>query len=113
MLGEREELAHDQLDNPLAVLRFAILDDMLGDIVAVLVSNQNLGRSVELAHDFCLVFLGAVFQQSLNDAAAIGVGCQRSNLAAYCIHDEVDVLPWDKLNDLLDNMVAILVFDYS
>jgi hypothetical protein len=34
-------------------------------------------------------------------------------LAAHCIHDEVDVLSWDKLNNLLDNMVAILIFDYS
>lgn len=113
MLGEREELAHDQLDNPLSVLQFAVLDDMLGDVVAVLVSNQNLSRSVELAHDFCLVFLSAVFQQSLDNAAAIGVGCQRSNLAAHCIHNKVDVLSWDELNNLLDNMVAVLIFDYS
>lgn len=42
MLGKGEELAHDKLNDPLAILRLAVLDDVLGDIVTVLVSNENL-----------------------------------------------------------------------
>lgn len=111
MFGEGEKLAHDQLDDALAILRLAILDNVLSDVVAVLVGNEDLSRGVELAHDLRLVALGAMLEQPLDDPAAVGVRGQGCHLSTHSVHDEVNVLSRHQLNDLLHNMVAVLVLD--
>lgn len=68
---------------------------------------------MQFTHDLCFIGLGSMLQQSLYDTAAIRVGSQGRHLPTHSVHNEVNVLSRDELNNLLDNMVAVLILDYS
>lgn len=53
----------------------------------------------------------AVFQDSLDDTATIGMSGKNVNLAPECLDDELNVLCWNTLDGFLNHVVAILIFD--
>jgi hypothetical protein len=88
-----------------------MLNDMLGDIVAILIGNKHRSALVQLFENSSLIVGFAVLQYSLNDSAAIRVGSKDMNLTSEGFDDELDVLGRDTLNGFLNDMVAVLVFD--
>lgn len=104
-----EELAGDHLNDLSAVLGLAMLNHMLGHVVAVLILDKRKGASVEFFQYRSLGFLIAVFQHALNHTTAVRMGCKGLNLTLECRDDELNVLRGNPLDGLLDHVVAILV----
>lgn len=109
MLGQSEKLCHYEVDKLGSIFRLAVLNDMLRDVVAVLISYENLRRGVKLSHDFGFIGIGSVLEHSLDDTASVGVRSKARNLTTHGIHDVINVLPGYQLDDLLDDMIAVLV----
>jgi hypothetical protein len=66
---------------------------------------------MKLFQDAGLLMRFAILQNSLNYSAAVRVNRECVYLPLEGFDDESDVLGWDALDGLLDNMVAILVLD--
>lgn len=86
-------------------------NDMLSNIVAILISNQHRGTTMQLLKHRCLISIRAVFKHALDDTATIWMAGQCLDLALECLEDESNVLHWDSFDSLLDDVVTILVLD--
>lgn len=151
VLRQLEDLATEELDHLVLVLRTAVLEDVLDDVVTILIYRQSKIRhhgaepqwdgrehraskrytlhegddvEEELAHNLILgakfaadriIAVGharlRVFENTLNDAAAIGVGGELVDLVVERVDDELRVGNRNGLNDLLDDVVAVLILD--
>lgn len=111
MLRKCQQLCSDNFDNLGSVIWSAMLDDMLSDIVAVLISDEHGRTLVKLLEDCDLIMWFAVLQDPLNDSTAVWMSCQSVNLTPECFNDELYVLGWDTFNGFLYNVVTILVLD--
>ena len=106
-----QQLASHQVDYPGSVIGLAVLDYMLGHVVAVLVLDKGKSAGVQLSQNRCLGILVAVFQHALDHAASVRMGCQGLHLAVERLDDELDVFGRHPLDRLLDDVVAVLVLD--
>lgn len=126
VFGELEEVFGDEGDDFGFVCWLAVLDDVLGylvvlvgvvlwgektNVVAVLILDEVVGADVEFGEDACLGFLVAVLQHSLDYPTSIWMCRQRVNLSVEGIDNELDMLSWNPLDSLLDNVVSVLVLD--
>lgn len=111
MFRQRQELVHDKADHLGAVLGFPLLDDMLCHVVSVLVSDEHLGAAVQLLHHCFLVGFGPVLESPLDNSATVLVGSELANTVFEAVHDEIDVLPGNQGDDLLDDVVSVLLLD--
>lgn len=111
VLRQRQEITCDNLYDLCTILRLPMLNDMLRNVVAVLISYQHRCTLVEFFQNCRLVLGFAVLQDSLNHTTAIGMGRQGVDLSSKGIDDEPDVFGRYSLDGFLDDMIAILIFD--
>ena len=83
---------------------------MLNDIISVLILNKLFCIQVQFLQYWCSLLGCAVFENSLNDTAAIWVSAQSKYLTVKCINDELKSRRVDALDALLNNVVPILIF---
>jgi hypothetical protein len=98
-------------DHLCAILGIAMLQDMLCDVVAILISNDIAPLLVELVHNISVGGRLAELKQALKDATAILMDRQFTNLATQAIDDELDVFGRHTFEGLLDDVVPIFVLD--
>ena len=108
-VGE-EVAAHDGVQL-LLVRGVARGEHVLHHVVAVLVRDERLGAGVQVGEHVGAHGVRAVLEHALHDAAAVGVRGQVLHLVRERVDDELDVLEGDALDGLLDDVVAVLVFD--
>ena len=111
MLRQSQQLSRDDLDNLGTVFGLSVLDDMLGNIIAILVCDEHRSALVQLLEDASLVLGLAVLQNPLNDSASIRVGSENVDLTSESLDDELDVLSWNSLDGFLHNVVSVLILD--
>ena len=111
MLRIIDDIRRHQRDDPSPVFLTPVLNDVLSDIVAVLVTDEVLRAAVELLQNGRSSRLDAVLQHALYDSTAVGMFRKLMHLACKCIDNELDVLGRNPFNGLLHHMVAILILD--
>lgn len=111
MLREMEHLCFDVGNDLRAVFGLAMLDGMLGDVVTILIRDELVALFVELLHDPALGLQIAALKHALDYTAAIRMPGELTDLTVKRIDDELDMFRRNALDGLLDDMVAILVFD--
>lgn len=84
---------------------------MLSHIVTILIGDKHRGALVKFFQDGGLILIGAELKHALNDTAAVGMRGKSMYLSLECFNDELNVLGWDSLDGLLDDVVSILIFD--
>lgn len=80
VLTEQEDFAADHVDNLALVLRAAVFEYMLHDVVAVLVLDQTVHLIVELLQNGRGLIRHAVLQDTLDHAASVWVRGQSVHL---------------------------------
>ena len=111
MLREVNQLAGYEIDDLVPIFFFAMLNDMLCHVVAVLVYDECVRAGVKFLEDGSLCLALAVLKHPLDDSTAIRMGRQAMNLTSEGIDDELDMLRWNSLDGFLNYVVAILVLD--
>lgn len=129
MLRESEDLPLHLGDDLALVLRSAMLQHVLYDVVAVLVLYQLVRVVVQLLEDGLGLFPGTVLQDALDHSAAVGVRRQLVDLRMRLIRnwnceetrgtylsperadDELQVVGVDTFDTLLHHVVAVLILD--
>lgn len=101
----------DQVDDLRTILGLAVLDDMLGNVVTILILDKLERSNVKFVKDRSLGLLVAVLQHPLDHAAAVRVGCQRMHLVGEGIYDEVNVFGRNALDGFLNDMIPVLILD--
>jgi hypothetical protein len=107
------EADDDKFEDPVFILGAAFLDDVLDDIVAVLICNHALlHANMELSQDvwFCWEEFWSL-KTTLYDPATIRVQTEVLNLTKEGVVDEADSLWSTSFDCLLNDVVAILIFD--
>ncbi len=66
---------------------------------------------MSLFKDSYPIFLGAIFKYPLNDTTPVRVSCKSMHLASESFNYELDVLRWNTLDGLLNDVVTILIFN--
>ena len=88
-----------------------MLDDMLGHVVPVLVGDEFWTLGVKLRKYEPALGFFHLFEQSLDDAAAIRVYRQDTDIAPESLNNLLDVVHRDSVNNLLDDVIAVLILD--
>ena len=111
MLRQSQQLRHDDLHNLDTFLRLAVLDDMLDNIVAILISDERQSALVYLLENASLIAGFTVLQYLLNDSGPIHMCTKNAHLSSKSFDDELDVLHRYSLDGFLHNVIAVLIFD--
>lgn len=90
-----------------------MLDDMLCDIVAVLITYEILCATMELLQDRGSGGLDTVFQHALYDPAAICMLRKLVDLPGERVDNKLNMLGWYALYGLLHDVVSVLILDAS
>lgn len=109
VLGENQKLVGDIGDHLVPIIGLSVLDDMLGDVVTKLVTDQGCGMSVNFGQDEPFIVLASKLQGSLDDPASVGVESKLTDSSFEAVHDESDIFAGNQLNNLLHDMVSVLV----
>lgn len=88
-----------------------MLDNVLGNVVAVLVRNELRSFCVQLLENKSPCWLFTMLEHSLDNAASIRVDRETADTALESLDDELYMLHRDTLNSFLNDVVAILVLD--
>lgn len=103
------KIGKDQGEYFLPVFFLAVLDYMLDDVVAKLVSDQARHALMQFVHDPALSPSITTLKTSLDDAATVWVDAEALNLADESVDDEGDKVRRTVFNGFLDDMIAVLV----
>lgn len=111
MLRECKEIRQSEFNDCVAVLRLAVLNDMLSHVVSVLVREERSHDLVKLAHKDLLILPRSIFEHSLDDSASEGMLGILLNRLHQCRHDEIEMPSRNQLDGFLYNVIAILIFN--
>lgn len=90
VLGEVQQVGLHLADEDGSVCLPSVLHDELDDVVAVAVLHQVGAALSQLLQDHSLLGIGAVLQNALHHAAAVGVGGQFLHATLECHDNELD-----------------------
>lgn len=111
MLRIDQNLVDSHIDELQAVFKPSMVHDVLYDIVAVLVLDQNQSTGMELFDNLSSGRLRTVFKHSLDDTTPVRVRGEVLYLALHSSVDEGDMLSGNPLDCFLDDMISVLIFD--
>lgn len=108
LLGEGEKLVKAQANDLGPGFVSAMFDDGLHNIVAPLVCGEFFGNFVELLEDERLVGRCSLFDHPLDHSARVRLLRELGHPAPNGVVDEVDTLPRQLGQNLLDDVVAVV-----
>ena len=93
LTAQRENTTgNDDTKQTLTILDTAILQHVLNHIVAILLIEQHLVTGEQRIEDIAFLWLDAVLEDALKDAAPVGMARQRSNVLQDIINDELNAI---------------------
>ena len=132
LTAQREDTTRDDdTEQTLTILDPAVLQHMLNHIVAVLFIKQRLVTGEQRIEDIALLRLDAVLEDALEDAAAVRMTRQRSNVLQDIVNNELNAVSKEvagrcitvlesnlglvakRLDNLLHYMVSVGIMDGS
>ena len=132
LTAQREDTtSDDDTEQTLTILDPAILQHVLNHVVAVLFIKQRLVTGEQRIEDIALLRLDAVLEDALEDAAAVRMTRQRSNVLQDIVNNELNAvskegagrritvlegnlgLVTERLDNLLHYMVSVGIMDGS
>lgn len=84
---------------------------MLNDVIAVLILNELVGGGVKLLQDALRLLGSAVLENTLDDAATVGMRAQCEHLAGERAYDELQRSRLDAFDALLNDVIPVLILD--